>query len=178
MSKPSTARLKCAAVAHWVPTDRDQVAEAIAEIGRCQRERDIVRTAMNTELSALKEQFEAQAKPHSDRISELSRGIQLWCEAHRDALTGETRSKTVRLATGEIKWRMRPPSVNVRGVADVLKALVARGLRRFVRTKEEIDKEAILGEPEAVIGIPGLSISQREDFVIVPFSTELEEVQP
>jgi phage host-nuclease inhibitor protein Gam len=177
MTSRTNARLKRDAVAHWVPTSRDQVAEAIAEIGRCQRERDIVRTAMNDQLSALKTQYEAQAKPHADRISELSRGVQLWCEANRDTLTAESKSKTVRLATGEIKWRMRPPSVSVRGLADVLRTLIARGLDRFVRVKEELDKEAVLAEPDAVIGVPGITISQREDFVIVPFSTELEEVQ-
>ena len=49
-------------------------------------------------------------------------------------------------------------------------------LKRFIRTKEEINKEAILDEPEVVASVKGISITQKEDFVIVPFETELESV--
>jgi phage host-nuclease inhibitor protein Gam len=45
-----------------------------------------------------------------------------------------------------------------------------------VRVKEEINKEAILAEPDLAAKIPGISITQGEDFVIVPFETELEEI--
>ena len=55
-------------------------------------------------------------------------------------------------------------------------ALKSFGLERFLRTKEEIDKTAILAEPDAVEHIKGISITQREEFVIVPFETKLEEV--
>ena len=50
------------------------------------------------------------------------------------------------------------------------------GLTQSIRAKEEINKEAILNEPEAIKGVAGISISQGEDFVIVPFETELAEV--
>ncbi|MDS4031230.1 MAG: hypothetical protein RKO66_14330, partial [Candidatus Contendobacter sp.] len=36
--------------------------------------------------------------------------------------------------------------------------------------------EAIAAEPEAVEGVKGITITQREDFVIRPFETELEEI--
>ena len=71
---------------------------------------------------------------------------------------------------------MRPPSVSARPIDKVIEALKDMGLKRFIRFKEEIDKEAILGDPDAVKYIKGIKIEQREDFVIVPFETELEEV--
>jgi phage host-nuclease inhibitor protein Gam len=68
--------------------------------------------------------------------------------------------------------------VTVRAAGIVIEALKRLGLTRFLRVKEEINKEAILAEPDAVRDVKGISISQGEDFVIVPLATELEEVAP
>lgn len=76
-----------------------------------------------------------------------------------------------------MSWRTRPPRVSVRGEDVVMEALKRLGLDRFIRRKEEIDKQAVLADPDAVQDIRGLSISQGEDFVIKPFATEIEEVQ-
>jgi phage host-nuclease inhibitor protein Gam len=65
----------------------------------------------------------------------------------------------------------------VRGAEAVLDALRRAGLSRFIRTKDEVNKEAILNEPEAVARIPGISISQGEDFVVTPFEAELAEAK-
>ncbi|MCE5335236.1 MAG: host-nuclease inhibitor Gam family protein [Desulfobacteraceae bacterium] len=160
----------------WVPQTREQVTAAIAEIGEHQRERDRIQADMNDELAAVKERHEKQAEPHNEAIVALSRGVRTWCEANRESLTGGGKTKTASLPSGEVKWRMRPPKVVVRAVDSVLQALKQLGFSRFVRTKEEINKEAILLEPAAVAGIKGISVTQGEDFIIMPFETKLEEV--
>jgi phage host-nuclease inhibitor protein Gam len=66
--------------------------------------------------------------------------------------------------------------VRVTGAEAVLDVLRKLGLARFIREKEEVNKEAILNEPEAVSHVPGISISQGEDFVVVPFEAELAAV--
>ena len=118
-----------------------------------------------------------KAKPYAGRIVELTKGVATWCEAHRGELTKEGKTKTARLATGEVSWRMRPPSIVLRGAEAVIDALRKLGMDRFLRVKVEVDKNAMLAEPEAVAKIKGVSISQREEFVVKPFSTELEEVR-
>jgi len=65
--------------------------------------------------------------------------------------------------------------VRVTGVDAVLDFLRRLGLDRFIRRKEEINREAILNEPEAVACIPGITISQAEDFVVSPFEVELSQ---
>lgn len=177
MSKKRTP-IKTDAAAFAVPQSRDEVAHAIAKIGEHQRERQIIETAMNEDLSRRKAAYEAEAKPHSDAIASLTQGIATWCEAHRDQITNDGKVKFHDFATGEVKWRLRPPSIAIRGADAVLVALKALGLGRFIRTKEEIDKEAMLKEPEALKGVRGVSVVQKEDFVVVPFETKLEEVQP
>ena len=86
------------------------------------------------------------------------------------------KTKTANLASGEVRWRMRPPKVLIRGMDAVMEALKDLRLERFIRTKEEINKEAILADPEAIKHVKGLGIDRGEDFLIVPFETELEEV--
>ena len=102
--------------------------------------------------------------------------MRIWCEANRELLTQGGKVKYANLASGEIKWRMTPPKVVVRALENVLDFLKQRGLHHLIRTKEEVNKEAIAAEPEAVEGVKGITITQREDFVIRPFETELEEI--
>lgn len=170
------ARVKSAAVAVVVPQTRDQVVEAIAEIGRRQRERDRITAQMNDELAAVKQRFEQAARPHAEAIRSLTQGVQIWCEANRAALTEGGRTKTARLASGEVRWRMTPPKIVLKGIETVLQALRMSGLQRFIRTKEEVNKDALLMEPAVARLVPGVSVVQAEEFVIVPFETELEEV--
>ena len=51
-----------------------------------------------------------------------------------------------------------------------------RLLNRLIRVKEEVNKDAILAEPETVANIKGISITQREEFIVIPFETALESV--
>jgi phage host-nuclease inhibitor protein Gam len=175
MATATKNRIKSAAVT-FVPQSRTECTEAIAEIGRAQRERARIQAAMNDALAKTRQHFEEQAKPFADVISQRTLGVQTWCETHRAELTVGGKTKTVNLASGEVRWRMRPPSVLVRGGDLVIEALRSLGLQRFLREKVEVNKEAILADPEAVKAVRGITVTQREDFVIVPFETELEEV--
>lgn len=159
-----------------VPKSREEAAEAIAEIGRQQRERERIQTEMNEELAVVKERYERVAAEPAQRIRELSAGVRAYCEAHRDELTQGGRTRTVALMSGSVKFRQRPPKVSVRGGDAVLGALRRLGLTRFIRVKETVNKEALLAEPDAVAGLKGITISQKEDLVIEPFETKLEEV--
>lgn len=167
------ARVK--APAADVPQTRDQVVEAIAEIGRRQRERTRIETAMNDAIAVIKQQHETLALPEGEKIRALAEGVQAWCEAHRAELTGGVR-KTVVLASGEVRWRMTPPKVEIKGVEAVLELLRARGLNEFIRSKDEPNKEAMLADQATATSVAGVKIKQHEEFVIVPHETELEEV--
>lgn len=168
--------MKAPAVAVPVPQTREEVVEAIAEIGRRQRSCQTIGTVMNDAIAAIKLDAEGQAREHADHITALKSGIQIWCEANRVALTNGGRTKTARFASGEVRWRRSPPRVGLRGVEAVIEALKAASLGRMLRTKVEVDKDAILKEPAAVAEITGITVSQADEFVIVPAETQLEEV--
>ena len=169
-------RIKQTAAAVFVPQTREQVAEAIREIGEHQRELARISADMNDALAAVKEEYETTAEPRRRRVESLTQGVQIWCEASRETLTQGGKTKTAVFTSGEICWRTRPPSVRITGVEAVLDVLRRLGLTRFIREKIEINKEAILNEPAEVAHVPGIAISQGEDFVVTPFEAELAEV--
>ncbi|ATE60140.1 host-nuclease inhibitor protein Gam [Thauera sinica] len=147
MAAPRKAKTAAAQIP--VPQTRDQVAAHIREIGERQRELARIQSDMNDELAHVKEKWETVAAPHAQRIDALTQGVQIWSEANRDTLTQGGKTKTAAFATGEVSWRIRPPSVRITGAEAVLDALRRLGLDRFIREKSEVNKEAILNEPEA-----------------------------
>lgn len=168
-------RLKTPAASHPVPNTKGEVAADIRMIGDLTRHKTRLATEMNDRIAAVTQAYQPQLDALDNQIKAYQAGVHTWCEAHRDELTQGGKVKTANLLTGEIAWRQRPPSVRVTGAESVIEWLKKLGLGRFVRTKEEINKEAILNEPAAVAGVAGISISTGvEDFVITPFEAEAE----
>lgn len=148
----------------------EQVQSAIKEIGDLSREHTRLTTEMNDKIGATSEQYAPQLKSLEKEVESLQKAVQEFCEANRDELTEFGKTKTANFVTGEVQWRQRPPSVAIRGAESVLESLMRLGLDRFIRTKNEINKEALLNEPEVAKGIAGITVKTGvEDFVIKPF---------
>lgn len=146
----------------------------LARLGALQRDLSVASAALDENVASLKEAAEAGAAPLKAEAEALTRGIQTWAEANRERLTLAGRVKTVKLTTGEIAWRTRPPSVKLRDQGAILEFLVKVGLTRFIRVKSEVNREAMLAEPAAAGAVPGVTISSEgEDFVVTPASVEL-----
>jgi len=151
---------------------RDQVMDAIRELGDAQRELSRINADINDQVAAITAARKDRIDALQERVDALANGIQTWCEAHRAELLSAG-GKTANLITGEVSWRLRPPSVSIRAVEKVLDALRSLGLQRFIRTREEPNKEAMLADPKAVAGIAGVNIvSGVEDFTIEPFEID------
>lgn len=162
-------RLKLQAEA-YVPQTIDDVAADIRTIGDLNRQLIRYQTEINDKLAETTAMYQPLLESLKEQIKPLQAGVQVWCEANRNDLTKGGKVKTANFTTGEVQWRQRPPSVSVRGVDAVIDALKRLGFCRFIRVKEEINKEAILNEPEAVKGVAGITLQVGvEDFVITPF---------
>ncbi len=170
--KKTKSRLK--ANAQDVPQTREQVQNWIKQLGDTQRELGRTETLMNDEVAKITDDYTPQINRLKDRAKELLKGIQFWCEANRAELT-DGKSKTVNLVTGKISWRARPPSVRLTKIDSVLESLRTLGLQRFIRSKEEVNKDAMLAEPEIAQTVAGVSIKTGiEDFVVEPFEQGVE----
>ena len=159
--------------APWVCQSKEQTAEAIRALGDAQRELTRIQTGVNDQIAALTDECKGQIDALQTRIGTLTDGIQTWCEAHRAELLAGG-GKEANLITGQVRWRQRPPSVSIRSRDKVLETLRALGLGRFIRSKDEPNKEAMLADPKAVSGVAGISIvTGLEDFVVEPFEVEV-----
>lgn len=153
---------------------RDEVEVAIKEIGDLNRELERLAIEQNDRLAAITEEYAPLMNVIKEKLAPKQDAVQAWCESRRDELTQNGKTKTGSFNTGEVQWRQRPPSVGIRGVDSVLDSLKMRGFTQFIRIKEEINKEAMLNEPDTAASVPGVTIKTGvEDFVITPFEQEV-----
>lgn len=157
-----------------VPKDKDESAEVLAKIAKEQRKIERIKSELNEEVDKLKADATSQAKEHEENILELVEGLYVFAEANRDSLTYHGRRKTVELSTGIFGWRLTPPAVKISNIKKVLASLDIQGLKRFIRIKREINREAMLQEPDLAKTIKGVTISQVEEFIVKPKEEEIE----
>lgn len=135
---------------------------------------------MNDAIAEAKQTAVTGAADYHEAVTSLTEGLRIWCEANRDALTENGKTKTADLGTGTVSWRFQRASVRVTGAEAVVEWLVSQGgrFRKFLRFKPpEVNKEAMLGDEDLARTIPGVTIgSDGESFVVEPFEAQLAEV--
>ncbi len=162
------AKSKSKAIAR-VPQSRHDAVWAVGRIGTLRR---LIAQQQATAEESIRIAGELLEQNTADLITELAeheRGVQTWCEANRNSLTNDGKVKFHDFGTGQVKWRMRPASVSMRGVEAIIAACKKLGFKKFIRTKEEVNKEAMLAEPDKARLVTGVTIkSAGEDFEIAP----------
>ncbi len=157
-----------------VPASLEEVVDYVHKIGGHQRAITLVQAKTNEKIEAIKAQATTDCTSHQDEIEALFEGVYVFAQSHRDELTEGGKKKTVNLPTGDLYWRMTPPAVSIKDIKAVLAWLREMKLGRFIRTKEEPDKEAMLKEPEVAKGVKGITITQHEKFAVKPSETNIE----
>ncbi|MGG5932161.1 host-nuclease inhibitor Gam family protein [Salmonella enterica] len=171
----SKSRLRAAATS-YTPQSREQVSVDIKKIGDIQRELTRIETDANDQIAVIMNQNTPKIEALRAELDVLQKGVQTWCEANRADITKDGKTKTANLITGEVAWRTKPDSVSIKGVELVLETLKKLKLDRFIRRKEEVNKDAVLADKKAVENIKGISIvSGKETFSITPFEQEIEK---
>ncbi len=155
---------------------KEDCARRIRAIGTLRREIIAIEGNLSAQIAVLKEAAEALATPFRERLAEQEQAVQAYCETNKDRLTQGGKKKSFDFGSGEVKWRQRPPSVRIRGIPAVIDALRELGLGRFLRQKTEVDKEAMLKEPEVAAAVAGVTVvSGVEDFAIEPVDEKLSD---
>ncbi|MCL1860685.1 MAG: host-nuclease inhibitor Gam family protein [Proteobacteria bacterium] len=167
------AKAKKTAVPHACQS-KEEAMDAIRALGDAQRELVRLETAINDQIAVITAREKDRIDALKERVETLTTSVHWWCEANRATLCAGG-GKTANLVTGEVSWRQRPPSVTLRAVDKVIDTLKRLRLGRFIRTKEEVNKEAILADPKAVAGVAGITVVQGiEDFAITPFEVDIQ----
>lgn len=157
----------------YVPQSRNEVADHIDLIGSAQRELTRIELDIDDHVSKLRLAQQPRIEELTKTIADLSKGVQTWCEANRENITDGNKVKSANLTTGEVNWRQRPPSVKTRASAPLFEKIRRLGYSFFIRSKEELDKEAILAKPETAAACGIEIVTGVEDFVITPFEQKL-----
>lgn len=168
-----TATRKKAKAAANVPQSREDAVAYVGRIGSIRREISALKAVYDEVVRAAGQKFEADTISLADELKEMETGLQMWCEANRNLLTNEARVKYHDFGTGRVSWRLLPPSVTIRAAENVIEQCKKVGFIQFVRTKDEVNKEAMLAEPDKARLIAGVTIkSGGEVFDIEPMELE------
>jgi phage host-nuclease inhibitor protein Gam len=170
-------KTKIKSEARIIAQSQADVEAAIAQIGEATRTLIRIEADMGDEVASIKERWEQKAEPIRTRVAALKDAVQGWCEANRAVLTRDGKVKFYNFTSGQVQWRMTPPAVVIRGIDAVLELCRKSGFAKFIRQKEELNREAMLAAQEEAARIPGVTFSQREEFIIEPFEIELSETK-
>lgn len=180
MAKAKQQKVKTKAQVQ-IPQDLDQANDYLRRLGEAQRQIVEIEADATRRIDEITAEAEQNAKLHKQTIKTLFKGLQTFAEARRAELTQDGKRKTIKLAAGELLWRMTPPAVKLaKGhTLEILSTNIQLlGIERFLRRKVEADRDAMLKEPDVAETIPGVSISQVEEFVAKPIDIKVEEVVP
>ena len=159
-----------------IPQSREEARDMLADYGTALRDLEHIETSLNQALADIKKDYLAKSAPVAARAAEMFKGLQTYCDANRATLTGGNVIKTVDLGTGKISWRWNPARVSIRGKVEDVIARISDGgaeLASFLRTTVEIDKVAMLRNPNLARTIEGVKIGAAgETFTIEPFAAE------
>jgi phage host-nuclease inhibitor protein Gam len=108
--------------------------------------------------------------PLSLEVIALAKSIFTFAQRNREELTDSNKRKTIALPgkAGSLQWYTTPKAVTIENVEEVLASIKALDLPQFIRTKEEINKDALLENEALASTISGVSISRQEKFAIKP----------
>lgn len=122
------ARAKTKAIALRVPQSDAEAEQMIAQLGASKRDQVEAQTRHNAVIANLEESHAKAVKGFQNAQTALIEGISVWATAHRERLTNGGRTKTVKLASGEISWKFGTAAVVHRPLKqeDVVGRILAR----------------------------------------------------
>ncbi|MEX2450940.1 MAG: host-nuclease inhibitor Gam family protein [Rhodospirillales bacterium] len=159
----------------------ETINAAIDRVGYLRREIDRTEGMMNDAIAAVKQSHEAAAAPLKKALERLEGLVERYCTKHRNVLTENHRYKFAEFPAGAVSWRSRPPSIQAdeESVLKYLKRCRKKAFKRFIRTAESIDKQALLKVPHVAALIKGVTIIKGEEvFVIKPVESDLAPGKP
>ncbi|MBP2309396.1 nuclease inhibitor protein [Azospirillum melinis] len=150
---------------------QDQAAAVVGRIGAAQVQLGRLKASLDVAVAQANLAYETAAAPLRTAISADTELLRGYFDANRASLlTGG--KKSVALSTGTMGVKKTTAKLVVADVDALLKRLEEdRKLRRFIRTKSEVDRAALLAEPKVAVTIDGVSIEGGEDaFFVKPLT--------
>lgn len=159
---------KSTTTAASVPQSAAEVEVILARIGELRATLAENAAAVEAQVLTLREREAAQRAPVETEVARLEIQVRTYCNAHRADLTNGGKAKSVRFATGTVSWRKgRARVVLSASEDDVLTALRAAKLTRFIRVVEEIDRQEMLQQPAQARRVPGVDVVEADETITI-----------
>lgn len=173
----SNKRIKIPALAP--PATREEMERLAGEIADAKILQQDYTARMNAGIADVKSRYEALFGDLEERLAEMMERARAWADAH-PAEFGKARSiemthAVVGFRTGQPQLKLRSGWTWERVLRKIQDFWSGEG---YVRTKSEVDKQAILNQREALgtqIGEMGLRVVQEETFFVDPKLQEVEK---
>lgn len=159
----SSKRVKVAICLPTVNT-LEEADVMLSEIAARKRSIDLIKAGLNESVDALKVKAAAEIAPLAQEIEVLEQALARFGEASKTEIFGKVKSRE--LAFGEIGFRASTKAVllNRKWTWErVLKALKEKALG-CVRTKEEVDKDALRGLKPEDLETVGVKLQKDDGF--------------
>jgi phage host-nuclease inhibitor protein Gam len=159
---------------------REAMESLIGEIAALQNQQRLLTAAMDGEIQCVREQYEAQLAAHSKALEQKMEHARVWAEANPQEFGAARSIETVH---GNVGWRTGQPALKTAPgwtFDRVLQTLKTAGALDYVRVKEEVHKQKLLSDREAIgpekLRAFGLRVVQEETFFVEPNLTEVPEL--
>jgi phage host-nuclease inhibitor protein Gam len=161
------------------PTNRTDADEAVGRIRELVIERESIKLGVELRKKIAEDSAAPRLVEIDAEVTKTVEGLEHWAIANPGEF-GE--SKSVQLVHGKVGFRLGNWTLKTLKKAkwdDILERLKALKKTEFIRTKEEVDKEEILAQREALkddgLRTLGLRASRDESFYVEP---TLERPEP
>ncbi len=152
-----------------VPKTVEEAAALERTIGELIRAIRSHEDSFEKQREALDKKEDELIHPLQQEVLASAKSLYAFANAHRPALTESGQRKSATLGTsGSVQWYTTPAAVDIENVADVLDRIKKLGFNQFIRTKEEINKEALLENEALAATIQGVRIQRQDKFAIKP----------
>jgi len=151
-----------------------QAAASERRISNLLRRRQKIRLRADAQKAEIDRKLAQGLAPLEREIYERAARIEEFASHRRQKLTENGKTKTVLLPdAGEFHWVFNPPALIVANLKEAIGSIRSKGLgvKRFLRVRYELNKEALLEAPDTARKVDGASIVQEERFVIAPAHT-------
>lgn len=146
-----------------------QANALLRKLGRLERNARRIGTSADAKMAKLVSAATAKLQPIEAEMYQTFFELKALADGNRTELTDKGATKTVAFSAGTVNWRETPAKIDL--TIDEIKLLAylkRKGPKAFVRIRSEIDKAAMLKNPESAKKVPGVRIATREIFYAKP----------
>ena len=159
---------------------REAMESLIGDIAALQNQQRLLTSAMDEQIQSIRQHYLAQLAGQNEALDQKMQLARLWAEANPDEF-GPARS--IQTMHGTVGWRTGQPALKTLPgwtFDRVLQGLKSAGALPYIRVKEEVHKQNLLSDRDAIgpekLRQFGLRVVQEEAFFVEAKLTEVPEL--